>query len=150
MMLRLSFGGKPCPFEWDVISEAICDLANAILHDDSWDPYDLTAPNQHLVSEWTLLDDSILFGQGLELIVDIPINPRGMHNIYINDIINLTINIPGTSQVACAKGAALLAMDATAPKSSKRTHAPQKHGWERHTQSRGGTRRIKGHPWLGL
>jgi hypothetical protein len=37
MMLRLSFGEKPCPFEWDVISKSICDLANAILHDDSWD-----------------------------------------------------------------------------------------------------------------
>ena len=49
----------------------------------------------------------------LELIVDIPINPRGTHNIYIDDIINLTINIPSTDHVACAKGAALLAMDAT-------------------------------------
>ncbi len=31
MMLRLSFSGKPCPFEWGVISETICDLANEIL-----------------------------------------------------------------------------------------------------------------------
>ena len=114
MMLRLSFGGKPCPFEWDVISESICNLANAILHDNSWGPYDLTAPNQHLVPERTVLDDSIPFGQGLELIVDIPINPRGMHDIYIDDIINLNIDIPSTNHIACAKGAVLLAMDATA------------------------------------
>ena len=80
-MLRLSFGGKPCPFEWDVISESICDFANAILHDDSWDPYNHTTPNQHLVPERMLLDDSIPFVHGLELIVEIPINPRGIHDI---------------------------------------------------------------------
>ena len=77
MMLRLSFGGKPCPFEWDVISESICNLANVILHDDSRDPYNLISPNQHLVPERSLLDVSIPFGQGSDLIVDIPINPEG-------------------------------------------------------------------------
>ena len=41
MMLRLSFGGKPCPFEWGVISETICDLANAILLSGDWDPSEL-------------------------------------------------------------------------------------------------------------
>jgi hypothetical protein len=126
MMLRLSFGGKPCPFEWDVISESICNLANMILHDDSWDPYDLTAPNQHLVPEQTLLDDSIPFGQGLELIVDIPINPREMHDIYIDDVINLTINIPSTDHVARAKGAALLAMDSTAHPNHPEEPMPRK------------------------
>jgi hypothetical protein len=126
MMLRLSFGGKPCPFEWDVISESICNLANANLHKDSWDPYDLTAPNQHLVPEQTLLDNSIPFGQGLELIVDIPINPRGMHDIYIDDIINLTIDFPGTNYVTRVKGAALLAMDATACPNHPEKPTPRK------------------------
>ena len=70
-------------------------------------------PNQHLVPEWMLLDNSIPFAHGLELIVKIPIDPRGIHDIYIDDIINLTIDIPGTDHVARAKGAALLAMDAT-------------------------------------
>jgi hypothetical protein len=76
MMLRLSFGGKPSPFEWDVISESIFNLANAILvHNNNWDPYNLIAPNHHFVPERMLLDDSIPFGQGSELIVDIPIDP---------------------------------------------------------------------------
>jgi hypothetical protein len=44
--LRLTFGGAPCPYEWGVISETICDLATAILHDDAWDLDDLQAPNQ--------------------------------------------------------------------------------------------------------
>ena len=61
-----------------------------------------------------LLDESIPFAHGLELIVKIPIDPQGIHDIYIDDIINLTIDIPGTDHVARAKGAALLAMDASA------------------------------------
>jgi hypothetical protein len=31
MWLRLSFGGKPCPYMWGVFSETMCNLANAIL-----------------------------------------------------------------------------------------------------------------------
>ncbi len=43
--LRFTFGGAPCPYEWGVISETICDLATAILHDNTWDPDNLQAPN---------------------------------------------------------------------------------------------------------
>ena len=113
IILRLSFGRKPCPFEWVVISKLICNLANTFLHNNSWDPYDLIAPNQNLVREQTLLDNSIPFGKGSELIVNIPINPRGTHDIYIDDIICLTIDIPGTNHVTCAQAAALLTMDAS-------------------------------------
>jgi hypothetical protein len=44
IMLCLTFGGTPCPFEWNIIAESIRDLANAILHDDTWDPTTLYAP----------------------------------------------------------------------------------------------------------
>jgi hypothetical protein len=44
MMLWLSFGGKPCPFEWGVISETICNLANAILLSKDWDPQRALCP----------------------------------------------------------------------------------------------------------
>jgi hypothetical protein len=113
MMLRLSFGGKPCPSEWGVILETICDLANAILHNNDWDPDKLFAPNQHLVPVRTLLDDDTPFAKGAELIADIPIDPRGMHDLYINNIIGLTVDIPGTDHVARGQAAALLAIDTT-------------------------------------
>ena len=29
--LRLTFGGNPCPFEWGVFLETICDLTNELL-----------------------------------------------------------------------------------------------------------------------
>ena len=34
MMLRLSFGGAPGPFEFSVASEMLCDLINAIKHNN--------------------------------------------------------------------------------------------------------------------
>ena len=126
-MLRLSFGGKPCPFEWEVISKLICNLANLILHDNNWDPYNLIALNQHLVPERMLLvDNSIPFVQGFKLIVDIPINPQGMHDIYIDDIISLTVGISGTNHVTCTQAAALLTIDATARPNHPEEHTPRK------------------------
>jgi hypothetical protein len=97
-----------------VISETICNLAIAILHDDSWNPNNLSAPNHYLVPEWILLYNCIPFGHGAELIANIPFNPCGMQDIYINNIINLTINISGTNHIAQGQAAALLTNDATA------------------------------------
>ena len=53
MWLCLSFGGKLCPYMWGVFSELICDLANATLFDDTWNPPDLFAQNQTLVPQQT-------------------------------------------------------------------------------------------------
>jgi hypothetical protein len=114
MMLQLRFGRKPCPYEWGIISETICNLANTILHDETWDPDELSVPNHLFVREQTLLNDDILFGQGTELIVDILISPRGMHHIYMYTIINLTVNIPKPNHIAQGHAATLLAIDATA------------------------------------
>ena len=114
MRLRLSFSGKPCPYMWGVFSKTICDLANAILFNNNWDPFDLLAPNQQpLVPPRVLLDNNIPFGAGAELIVDIPINPRGSHDVYINDVILLTVNIPGTNNIARGQSASLLAINTT-------------------------------------
>jgi hypothetical protein len=79
----------------------------------NWDPNKIYAPNQHLVPKKNTLDNDIPFGQGKELIVDISIDPRGMHDIYINNIICLTLNILGTDHVAQGQAAALLAIDTT-------------------------------------
>ncbi len=113
-MLRLSFGGKPCPCEWGVISETICDLANTILLSNDWDPGKLSAQNQHLVPEHEPLEPDVPFAVGADLIVVIPVDPRGTHDVYIDDIIGLTVDIPGSNNVACGQSAALLAIDATA------------------------------------
>ena len=41
--LRLIFGGAPCQFEWGIMSESICDLANKLLKCKDWDPLTLHA-----------------------------------------------------------------------------------------------------------
>ncbi len=43
-----------------------------------------------------LLDASISFAEGADLIVDIPVNPRGTGDIYIDDLIQATVVIDGT------------------------------------------------------
>ncbi len=44
ILLQLTFGGSPGPYEWGVISKSICNLANALLLDDNWNPHQLAAP----------------------------------------------------------------------------------------------------------
>jgi hypothetical protein len=76
MALCLTFGGMPCPFEWGVISKAICDLATALILHDNWKPNDLHAPNQETFPPPIFLPDNILFKEGKELIVNVSTNKR--------------------------------------------------------------------------
>jgi hypothetical protein len=93
LMLRLTFGGAPCPLEWGSIAESICNLANAILLNDDWNPLSLQLPAQHLVPNKIILDNDIPFGIGRDLIVDIPVDPRGTVDLYIDDLCGLTVDI---------------------------------------------------------
>lgn len=110
LMLRLTFGGTPCPHEWSVISETICDLATAILIDDDWDCSTLFSPQQHLIPSASFLPDDIPFGEGKDLIVNIDINDRGTHEMYLDDLIGLGIDIEGTDNITRAERAPMLAI----------------------------------------
>jgi hypothetical protein len=115
MSLRLTFGGKACPSEWSVLAEPQGDLSNALLHDDNWDPAALASPSQHRVPAPNR--DAEMhrpFGVGRELIVDIPINHRGIYDLYLDDVIGLTLDMPGTNNLERSAGAHLLAIAATA------------------------------------
>ncbi len=46
--------------------------------------------------------------------MDIKVNPRETHNIYINNLIPLTVDIPGTDNLARCAAAGLLAIHTTA------------------------------------
>jgi len=92
-MLRLTFGGALCPSEWGAIAESTCDLANAILLNDEWNPLSLQSPAQHLVPNKIILDDDIPFGIGNDLVVNIPVNPRGIIDLYIKDYCGLMVDI---------------------------------------------------------
>jgi hypothetical protein len=60
------------------------------------------------------MDDNAPFGIRKELIVEIELNPRGTHDIYINDMIPLMVDIPGTDNLARCAAAGLLAIHAMA------------------------------------
>jgi hypothetical protein len=113
MMLQLTFGGTPCPAEWGSIAESICDLVNEIPLRDEWEPLSLFSPAQHLVPEKTHLTEDIPFGIGREQVVDIPVDPRGKIDIYIDDFVGLTVDIDGSGNTKRMESAPLLAVSIT-------------------------------------
>ena len=115
MFLRLTFGGKLCPSEWSALAEPICDLSTAILHEERWDPTTLASPSQSLVPPPVRNQDLTRpLGAGRELAVDVPVNPRGTHDQYLDDIVGLTLDVPGSNNLERLAGAHLLAIAATA------------------------------------
>ncbi len=82
-----------------MMSEIMCDLTTAILHNNEWDPMTLFGRNQHLVPSSRRLDDQILFGKGRELIVDINVDSQGVNDIYIDDLVSLTVEVEGSDNL---------------------------------------------------
>jgi hypothetical protein len=57
------------------------------------------------------LDDSIPFAKGLDLIVEIDIDPRGTTEDYIDDLVSLAMDEEGTDNIVPCDHASLLAFD---------------------------------------
>ena len=47
--MRLPFVTTPAPAEYTTVSEALIDLGNDLLWDESWDTDDLNSPHQSLL-----------------------------------------------------------------------------------------------------
>jgi hypothetical protein len=112
--LQPTFGGAPCPFKWGIMSELICNLANELLKCKEWDPLTLQALVQADISTREYLDDKVSFATGRELIVNVPVNPQGYADVYIDDTTGLTINLPGTCNANRLEEAILLAIEVAA------------------------------------
>jgi len=106
--LRATFGGAPNPNEWGVISESICDLANAILNDRNWNPDILQAPCQKLVPPDAMENMQIPFAKGLPMIVNPPLAPYAKSDIYLDD--DVTVAIASPENTKRARAGVLLAM----------------------------------------
>jgi hypothetical protein len=61
-----------------------------------------------------ILDDDIPFGIGCNLIVDFPVDPWGMLDVYIDDAIRLTVNLPDTDNAYQMERALLFAIHTAA------------------------------------
>ena len=114
MALRLTFGGSPGPTEWGTLSESVTDLTNAILEHPDWDPTSLHSSYAHLIPARKDLPDDIPFGEGRELIVDVPVNDIGMSDIYIDDIFTACLDLPESDNIKRLEHAALLSIDVVA------------------------------------
>ncbi len=75
--------------------EMICDLANKLLKCKDWIPKDLHALVQQDILLRQYLDNDVPFASGRKHIVDIPIDPMGYADVYIDDTMGLTIKLPG-------------------------------------------------------
>ena len=102
----------PCPSEWGAILESVCDLINAILQHDNWDPLTLFAETAqaHIPPKEVLQDDPVGFGR--DLIVDIPVDTRGIVDIFIDDFIGLTVDLEDTDNSIRLERAPLLGLTA--------------------------------------
>jgi hypothetical protein len=96
--LCLAFGDSPGPFEWGVISETVCDLANKLLQFKDWEPLILHSSVQKEIPTQQYLDNNIPFAAGRELIIDVPIDHWGYAHVHIDNTVGLTVNLPGTKK----------------------------------------------------
>jgi hypothetical protein len=110
--LRLTFGGAP--FEWGVFSKTICNLANELLKCKDWEPADLHASVQGDIPPRHSFDDNTPFAAGKELIVDIPVDPRGYADVYIDNTTGLMVNLPRTRNADRLEAAIPLAIEVAA------------------------------------
>jgi len=129
MYLQSTFGGAPGPNECSILEEPICDLATVLIQDKDWDPMVIKSSSQSLVPK-PKFESYEPFGIGNNLIVNIPVNPRGTHDFYLDDIIALTVNVQGSSNLERCAGAALLAIEATAQPSHTNKPIPREK-WNR-------------------
>ena len=86
----------------------------AILQDESCNPKSLHAPGSELVPKKTILDDDVPFGVGKELIVDVPVEPKGIADVYIDDTIALGVDLQNTNNSIRLENAILLAIHVAA------------------------------------
>jgi hypothetical protein len=103
MALCLTIGRAPCLYEWGVISETMCDLATAIIFNNKWNPNNLHVPNQENSPPPKFMHNYLPFGIGNKLIVNVNVNPQGIHNIYNDDLIGLGLDLPDCRNIKQSK-----------------------------------------------
>ena len=84
------------------------------MQDAGWDPTSFCALNVHLVPVSLFLDDSIPFAEGKDLIIYVPVDATGTADVYIDDTIDLTVDIEDSNNVQRIKQATLLAIHCAA------------------------------------
>lgn len=108
------FWWKAFHLEWSDIAKSLCDLKNTLITCKDWDPTELHAPNQNMVPKNKILDDYGPFGMRCELAIDIPVNPRGQEDLYVNNSIGLMVDIQNSGNNTRLERESLLAIHTVA------------------------------------
>jgi hypothetical protein len=58
------------------------------------------------------MNDDVPFGEGKELMINMKVNSRGTHDIYINDLVGLGLDLLKSDNLKRSEQAPLLAIDA--------------------------------------
>eukprot|EP00956_Cyclotella_meneghiniana_P011523 scaffold16181_cov47-Cyclotella_meneghiniana.AAC.4 len=111
---RLTFGGKACPSEWGCLSEIVCDLTNAIISDEDWDPETLFNQQSLELPAPEFLDDNIPIAEARELVFELPVDDKGCSDVFIDDLFAACVDLPETNNIRRLERAPLLAIDAVA------------------------------------
>ena len=114
IFIRLTFGGKACPSEWSCLSELVCDLTNAIISDEDWDPEVLFNRQSLELPVPEFLDDDEQIAEARELVFDIPVDDKGYADVFIDDLFATCVDLPNTDNARRLERAPLLAIDAVA------------------------------------
>jgi hypothetical protein len=108
MALRLTFGGSTCPNLWGCLCEATTDLCNALILNKHWDHTILHDPLTSSLNIPQSLPDSIPFAKSKHLSVLIPSNNIGKSDVFIDDIIAISLDKEDNINRVCS--AAILAI----------------------------------------
>ena len=90
--LRLPFGSMPAPSLFCTISDAVFDLAQDLVDDESWQVDYLYSPNQHKLPTKSEMNDSIPFVQAKPLLVKVPDRDCFIDG-YIDDGIAASVDV---------------------------------------------------------
>ena len=120
---RLPFGGSPCPPDFCLLSDMICDTMNDLLLCKDWDETKVSYEFCNFIPEDEVLDDSIPFEPAKSLAVKLIPNDKGSFDVYIDDFLGIAVDIGNNkARLKAAPGTVIDAVShrATAPLDVKR------------------------------
>ena len=119
----MTFGGAACPSEWSNVSEIVTDLASILLNDVNWDPTKLCSPVTKHIPTTKYLPNHIPLAQSLPTLVNPETPPKGICDVYIDDI--ATVTVDEGENARRAKEAVPLAIHALGRPQADKEHLPR-------------------------
>lgn len=77
---------------YNLVSEAIFDLANDLIRGSSWNPLELKSPNSNLLHPPNKTQENKPFGSAKDLLVYVPLN-YAFCDGYIDDLVSMAVDL---------------------------------------------------------